>query len=228
MESLYWVKNMKTVISGFTNKNLQIIADLPRQLRLIVVIGLLVVLQACNSGAAREAEIAAAESARIAAEQEVAQVAAEQARIRAAEEERERQLRLAEQSRLEAEAARRAEVARIEAAQERQRLAEEQARRAAIAQAQAERQQRIDRVEQLESQIAQLESEISAGNVANDQYRAAITVAEELIGVLASEQAKYDSVDANGNTLEPLAKELIAELEARKDSLIRQAETSTP
>ena len=49
-------------------------------------------------------------------------------------------------------------------------------------------------------------------------------VAEELLDVLTTEQAKYERTDDYGNTLEPLAKELIAELEARKDSLVRQAQ----
>ncbi|MEX2132346.1 MAG: hypothetical protein WD772_12770 [Pseudohongiellaceae bacterium] len=219
---------MKSLIWVLTSKNLPAMAGLRRQLRVVLAIFLLLGLQACNSGAAREAEMAAIESARIAAEQEAAQLAAEQARIRSEEEDRLRRVRQAEQARQDAERARQAELARIEAEQERQRQAEEQARLAAIARVQAERREKLDRVEQLEAQIVQLESEITAGNSANDQYRAAIAVAEELIGALATEQAKYDNVDSNGNTVEPLARELIAELEARKDALVRQAQTSTP
>ena len=37
------------------------------------------------------------------------------------------------------------------------------------------------------------------------------------------EQDKYENTDAAGNTLEPLAKDLIAELESRKDELLRQS-----
>ena len=51
----------------------------------------------------------------------------------------------------------------------------------------------------------------------------AILVAEELLDVLTAEQAKYENTDETGNTVEDLAKDLIAELESRKDSLVRQA-----
>ena len=51
----------------------------------------------------------------------------------------------------------------------------------------------------------------------------AIETAEELLTALAEEQAKYESTDEAGNTVEPLAKELIAELESVKNELVRQA-----
>ena len=40
-----------------------------------------------------------------------------------------------------------------------------------------------------------------------------LTVAEELLDALAYEQSKYEDTDASGNTVEPLAKETLAELE---------------
>jgi len=52
--------------------------------------------------------------------------------------------------------------------------------------------------------------------------RQAIAVAEELIEALTAEQAKYDNVE-DGQTIEPLAKEYIDELEARKNQLVQQA-----
>ena len=199
-----------------------------RSWRLLLGVLLLCVLQACNSGAAREAEMAAAEAARIAAEQEAAQLAAEQARMRAQEEERQRQARLAEQARMDAERARQEEIARAQAEQERQRQAAEQARQDAIARAQTERRQKLARISQLENQIASLETDIANGNNANERYREAIMAAEELLEVLTSEQPKYDNVDANGIPVEPLAKDVIADLQARRDSLVQAAQASTP
>ena len=40
---------------------------------------------------------------------------------------------------------------------------------------------------------------------------------------LTSEQAKYEEIDESGFTREPLAKELILELESRKEELVGQA-----
>ena len=51
----------------------------------------------------------------------------------------------------------------------------------------------------------------------------ALTVAEELLNVLSNEQDKYENTDEQGNTVEPLEKELIAELEERKDDLVSRA-----
>ena len=56
-----------------------------------------------------------------------------------------------------------------------------------------------------------------------DNLAEAVEVAEELLAVLTEEQDKYENTDAAGNTLEPLAKDLIAELESRKDELLRQS-----
>lgn len=197
-----------------------------RAWRTLAIVLVLTGLQACSSG--KEAEMAAVEAARIAAEQQAAEVAAAEARQRAQEEERQRQVRMAEQARMEAERARQAEIARAEAERERQRQEAEQARQAAIARAQAERRQKLARISQLENQIAQLEANIASGDVASERYRDAIQVAEQLLEVLSGEQPKYDNVDADGNPQEPLAKDLIAELQARKDSLVRDAEAVTP
>ena len=50
----------------------------------------------------------------------------------------------------------------------------------------------------------------------------AIAVAEQLLDVLTEEQVKYEDTDADGNTVQPLSKELIAELENIKNDLVRQ------
>lgn len=208
-----------------------------KQLRLIALLLTVMVLGACTSRAAMEAEQAAAEQARIAEEQEVARVAAEQARQRAAAEERERQVRIQEQQRVEAERRRQAEIARreAEARAEQEQQAREQARRRelqqrreaqALAQAEQEREQKLARIAELEDQIAQMQADVSTADEVNALYQEAILVAEELVNVLASEQSKYDNVDNEGNLLEPLSKDLVAELEDRKDSLVQEAEAA--
>ena len=50
-------------------------------------------------------------------------------------------------------------------------------------------------------------------------------MAEELLQMLIAEQSKYENTDANGNTVNPLSKDLIAELEARKNELVRQSQS---
>lgn len=188
---------------------------------------LVAVLGACSSQSAREAELAEQEAARVAAEQEAARVAQQ----RAIQEERERQERAAAEARLqaqrEAEQRRREEAARARAEEERrEREAAERRERerlAALAAAEAERRQRLERIAELERQIASVRAE-----AATDQERAAllqeaILAAEELLAVLTEEQAKYENTDEQGNPVEPLAKDLIAELEARKNSLVQQA-----
>ena len=98
----------------------------------------------------------------------------------------------------------------------------ERQQREALARAQAQRQQRLARIQELEAQIASLEAQITAGNAANASYREAVTIAEELLEILAAEQAKYENLDSNGNP------DLIAELESRKNQLVRDARASTP
>lgn len=221
-------KFLSTVVTG--------IQDVSR-LRLPLLIAATLVLGACSSRAALEAEQAAAEQTRVAAEQEAARVAAEEARMRAEAQERERQARLEEQRRQEAERQRQVEVARQEAearaAAERRQREEAERREAqrrqeqqAVARAQAEREEKLARIAELEAQIAAMEANVAATENANSRYREAIAVAEELMGVLTAEQSKYENLDENGNPVEPLAKDLIADLESRKDTLVRQAETT--
>ena len=74
----------------------------------------IVVLGACSTQAARDAELAEQEAARVAAQQEAARVAEQRQREQALQEERQRQAEAAERARLQAQ--REAEQARQEAA----------------------------------------------------------------------------------------------------------------
>jgi hypothetical protein len=71
-----------------------------------------------------------------------------------------------------------------------------------------------------------MQEAVATTEAANERYREAIQVAEELVEVLAEEQAKYENVDAAGNLLEPLAQDLIADLEARRTSLVEEAQAA--
>lgn len=197
-----------------------------------IIIGLLLtlVLASCASQSVREAQQAAAGAAvaqaaarvaakqgaaRIADEQEAERVAAAQTAARLAQQEQEQeQEQVAELQRQREQQA--AERTRVEAERARQ-LAQ------ARAGAEAERQQKMDRITALEQQIASIQSEIRNGESGNDDVAEAILITEELLMALAAEQAKYENTDTAGNTVEPLAKELIAELESRKNELLRRA-----
>lgn len=183
------------------------------------------------------AEQVAAEQARIAAEEEVARASAEQVREQEAAAERERQAKLAEQQRQESEQQRLATLAaararaeseaqaRVEQQRRQQEAVQaEQRRKDAIAQAQEERDEKLATIAALESQIETVEANIEETEAVNGVYQEAILVSEELINVLTDEQAKYENVDENGNTVEPLAKELISDLENRKNSLLSEAQ----
>ena len=175
----------------------------------------------------RDAEIAEQEAARVAAEQEAARVVAEQERQRAAAMQRQQEAQAAERARLQAqrEQAEAESRARAEAERREQEAAErrERERLAAIAAAEAERQQKLDRISQLEAQIAAAETRTESDEERSLVLQQAIVAAEDLLEALSAEQAKYENTDSAGNTAEPLAKDLIADLQARKDSLVEQA-----
>ena len=193
--------------------------------RALIGICISLILRACSSQATRDAELAAAEATRVASEQESAQLETGQARQRAAEQQRQREMRAAEIAREQIE--RLAAIARVEeeAAQRRQEQAEaaEQARLAEIAAAEAQRQEKLDRITELERQIATVQADANNDEAVRQILQEAIEVAEELLDVLTAEQAKYENTDADGVPVQPLAKELIAELEQRRDDLVRQA-----
>lgn len=188
---------------------------------------LLSVLAACGSQSAREAAVAEAEIANMAAEQAAAREAAEIERQRAEAEERRRLAEAEERERRRLAQVR--EAAEAEARAEAQRLAREQAeraereRQAAIAAARAQRQEKLDRIAALEQQIADIQAGIDSDSKQALIMQQAIAAAEELLAALTAEVAKYELTDESGNTLEPLSKDLIAELEARKDELVGRA-----
>lgn len=195
------------------------------KIREVSVTLLLLVLVSCASQGPREAEIAAFEAERVAAEQEASQLTADQASARDAELQLQRDREAAERTRVELARERQVFEARARAdAERKQREAAEEAereRRAVIAE--AERQDRLDRITALEQQITSIETEVGEEESRVTALTRAIETAEELLTTLAAEQAKYENTDDQGNTLEPLAKELIAELEFRKNELVRQA-----
>ena len=193
--------------------------------RALVGICMFLILGACSSQRAREADLAAAEAAGVATQQESARLEAEQARQQAAEQQRQREMRAAERAREQIERLAATARAEEEAAQRRQAAAEadEQARLAEIAAAEAGRQEKLDRITELERQIAMVQADAGNDEAVRQILQEAIEVAEELLEVLTAEQAKYENTDADGIPLEPLAKGLIAELEQRKDDLVRRA-----
>ncbi len=99
----------------------------------------------------------------------------------------------------------------------------ERERRAAMAAARAERQEKMDRIAALEQQIADIQAELDSDSEQALIMQQAIAAAEELLAALTAEVAKYELTDESGNTIEPLSKDLIAELEARKDELVERA-----
>ena len=193
---------------------------------------------ACSSQIAQDVEMGVQEAGRVAAQQDLARAALEKERQRALQQE-------AREIEVAAERARQAEQERKNAAEaESQRLvaeeqrqleirerqlaaeAEEQQRQQdaeAIASAQAERDGKIAKIAELQSQLDEIQLEASNSESTILALSAAIAAAEELLTVLTSEQAKYEEIDESGFTREPLAKELILELESRKEELVGQA-----
>ena len=188
------------------------------KIRAVAATLILLVLASCASQVSREAEIAAVEAERVAIEQEAVQLAAVKARARAAELQLQRDREAAERARVEEARERQVAEARARADAERERRAV-----VASAAAEAERQDRLDRITALEQQIASIETEVGEEESRVITLTRAVEAAEELLTTLAAEQFKYESTDDQGNTVEPLAKELIAELESRKNELVRQA-----
>ena len=182
-----------------------------------LIMGLLLTsLVACSSSSQPVVDQAAVlEAQRAADEAEARRVADERARNEAAEAERLRQEALAQ-----AEAARAQEQARLEREAQARDAQSAAQRRDAQAQEQAQR----DRIAALEAQIAELRDSTSRVNAANERLDQAIAAAEQLLEALNAEQLKYGNTDAAGQPVDPLDKELIAELEARKDTLKQEAQ----
>jgi len=195
-------------------------------------LGLIFVLAlgGCSSNAAREAELATQEAERITAEQEMARIVQEQERARAAELTRQREAEVADRARLQADRERQAAAARAEEERRRQEEAEqrEQTRLAQLAVSEAvevERREKLEQISQLEQQIAAIQTEADKNDAVSAILQETILVAEELLQVLITEQTKYENTDADGNTMDLLSKDLIAELEVRKNNLLRQTQS---
>lgn len=207
------------------------------RIRAIIAMSLLVILASCASNGGREAEIALQEAEVITAQEE-ATLAAEQAESqRVARMNRQKAAEEAEEARLQARRdrvmARREEAERIKV-QEAQLLAEQaekveqeqqarQAREQEVVAVAARRQDKMDRITELESLISRSENDSGTDEASVMALNEAINVAEDLLDALAAEQTKYENTDDSGNTVEPLAKGLIAELESRKNDLVSRS-----
>ena len=197
-------------------------------------------LSACSTTLSRNAESAVQDADRIATQQVLARAAREKEQQRALEEERVRREAAAARARQVEEEQRR----RLQQDAESQRLAEAEQRRIEVeAERQADAQQervrqeqlellaaaiderdsKLMRVSELENRLNEIQLEVNDSEATISALQAAIGAAEELLEVLTTEQAKYEDIDESGFTRQPLAKELIMELESRRDELARQA-----
>ena len=192
-----------------------------------LLIGVVIVLvSSCASQQATQQAAAVVESERVAEQQAVAELARERAR---AQEEQMDAERLARFARLEAEREReeregQAELARAAEEKVRAQRDVDERRRQEIAQRAEEKQTKLDRIAQLEQQISDIETRNTRSVAASAKLAEAVTVAENLLDVLNAEQAKYRNTDAAGNTVERLSRDLIVELERKKDELVRDAQ----
>nr|MCS5579875.1 hypothetical protein [Gammaproteobacteria bacterium] len=82
-----------------------------------------------------------------------------------------------------------------------------------------------EQISQLEQQIAAIQTEADKNDAVSAILQETILVAEELLQLLITEQTKYENTDADGNTMDLLSKDLIAELEVRKNNLLRQTQS---
>lgn len=188
--------------------------------RRVLLASMLLALVGCASSTSQQEAIELARAVEMQREQEQAAVAAAaQERARIAREQQEQQAAVARQ-----DAQRQAQEAAAEAARQAQR--EEAARIAAAEQAQraAQAQAQQARIAELEAQIAQLRNNNTRATAVNAKYEEAIVAAESLLKALNAEQEKYANTNAAGEPTSPLNKAGIAELEARKDSLKREAQ----
>ena len=178
---------------------------------------LLVTLVGCASSGSQPVvdQASVLEAQRAADAAEAQRAAQDRARMESAEAERLRQDALAQ-----AEAARIAEQARVQQEADARQAAAAQERREVQAREQAQR----DRIAALEAQIAELRDSNSRVTTANAKLDQAIAAAEELLEALNEEQLKYGNTDAAGQPVQALEKDLIADLEARKDSLKQDAQ----
>ena len=206
-----------------------------RKIGLLLLFGS--IIGACSSNLGRNVDLATQNAERAATQQALARAAQQKEQQRALEEEREREeieiARIrqeeAEKAKLEAERQRLAESEQRRFEVEQRRRAEEiaaQLRRQemeALVAVTAERDGKLARISELENQLNEIQLEVNNNDEAISALQSAISAAEELLEMLTDEQEKYEDIDAAGFPRTPLAKELLSELESRRDMLTREA-----
>ena len=206
-----------------------------RKIGLLLLFGS--IIGACSSNVGRNVDLATQNAERAATQQALARAAQQKEQQRALEEEREREeieiARIrqeeAEKAKLEAERQRLAESEQRRFEVEQRRRAEEiaaQLRRQemeALVAVTAERDGKLARISELENQLNEIQLEVNNNDEAISALQSAISAAEELLEMLTEEQEKYEDIDAAGFPRTPLAKELLSELESRRDMLTREA-----
>ena len=206
-----------------------------RKIGLLLLFGS--IIGACSSNLGRNVDLATQNAERAATQQALARAAQQKEQQRALDEEREREE--IEIARIRQEEA---EKEKLEA--ERQRLAESEQRRFEVEQRQraeeiaaqlrrqemevlaavtAERDVKLARISELENQLNEIQLEVNNNDEAISALQSAISAAEELLEMLTEEQEKYEDIDEAGSPRRPLAKELLSELESRRDMLTREA-----
>ena len=206
-----------------------------RKIGLLLLFGS--IIGACSSNVGRNVDLATQNAERAATQQALARAAQQKEQQRALEEEREReeikiariQQEQAEKAKLEAERQRLAESEQRRFEVEQRRRAEEiaaQLRRQemeVLVAVTAERDGKLARISELENQLNEIQLEVNNNDEAISALQSAISAAEELLEMLTDEQEKYEDIDAAGFPRTPLAKELLSELESRRDMLTREA-----
>ena len=206
-----------------------------RKIGLLLLFGF--IIGACSSNVGRNVDLATQNAERAATQQALARAAQQKEQQRALEEEREREeieiartrQEEAEKAKLEAERQRLAESEQRRFEVEQRRRAEEiaaQLRRQemeALVAVTAERDGKLARISELENQLNEIQLEVNNNDEAISALRSAISAAEELLEMLTDEQEKYEDIDEAGFPRVPLSKELLSELESRRDTLTRQA-----
>lgn len=206
-----------------------------RKIGLLLLFGS--IIGACSSNLGRNVDLATQNAERAATQQALARAAQQKEQQRALEEEREREeieiARIrqeeAEKEKLEAERQRLAESEQRRFEVEQRRRAEEiaaQLRRQemeVLVAVTAERDGKLARISELENQLNEIQLEVNNNDEAISALQSAISAAEELLEMLTDEQEKYEDIDAAGFPRTPLAKELLSELESRRDMLTREA-----
>ena len=206
-----------------------------RKIGLLLLFGS--IIGACSSNVGRNVDLVTQNAERAATQQALARAAQQKEQQRALEEEREREeieiVRIrqeeAEKAKLEAERQRLAESEQRRFEVEQRRRAEEiaaQLRRQemeALVAVTAERDGKLARISELENQLNEIQLEVNNNDQAISALQSAISAAEELLEMLTDEQEKYEDIDEAGFPRTPLAKELLSELESRRDTLTREA-----